>query len=108
MDSEIQLISDGDGLAVIGNPTVVDRFLVSEGLQSEDLGLERLGSVLSAGAEAVQAGFEIAANSGRWVELTEESARAIKKYNLMTGSQTGVSRAVLTENGKIKGLLELV
>jgi hypothetical protein len=32
MDSEIQLISDGDGLAVIGDPTAVDEFLRSEGL----------------------------------------------------------------------------
>ncbi len=31
MDNEIQLISDGDGLAVIGDPAAVDRFLVSEG-----------------------------------------------------------------------------
>ena len=71
MDDEIQLISDGDGLAVIGNPTAVERFLVSEGLPSKDLGLQRLGSVLSTGAAAAQAGFEIAANSGRWVKLTK-------------------------------------
>ena len=42
MDNEIQLISDGDGLAVIGNATDVERFLVSEGLSSKDLGLQRL------------------------------------------------------------------
>jgi hypothetical protein len=30
----------------------------------------------------------------------------MKKYNLMAGSQSGVSRAVLTDKGKIKGLLE--
>jgi hypothetical protein len=29
MDNELQLITDGDGLAVIGNPTAVERFLVS-------------------------------------------------------------------------------
>ena len=28
MDNEIQLISDGDGLAVIGDPAAVERFLV--------------------------------------------------------------------------------
>ena len=76
MDNEIQLISDGDGLAVIGDPTAVERFLASEGLPSKDLGLPRLGAVLGAGAAAAQAGSEIAANSGRWVKLTEESARA--------------------------------
>jgi hypothetical protein len=31
MDNEIQLVSDGDGLAVIGDPAAVERFLVSEG-----------------------------------------------------------------------------
>lgn len=30
MDSEIQLISDGDGLAVIGDATAIERFLASE------------------------------------------------------------------------------
>ncbi len=108
MDNEIQLLSDGDGLAVIGNPAAVDRFLVSEGLPSKDLGLKRLRSVLNTGAEAAQAGSEIAANAGRWVKLTEKSARAMRKHPLMKGSETGVSRAVLTEKGKINGLLELV
>jgi predicted transcriptional regulator len=58
-------------------------------------------------AGAAQAGSEIAANSGRWVKLTEKSAQSLKKYQLMKGSEAGLSRAVLTENGKIKGLLEL-
>ncbi|ETK37609.1 hypothetical protein [Microbispora sp. ATCC PTA-5024] len=107
MDDEIELISDGDGLAVIGSPAAVERFLVSEGLSSKDLGLKRLRSVFRTGAGVARAGSEIAANSGRWVKLTEQSAHAMKKYNLMTGSEPGVSRAVLTENGKIKGLLEL-
>lgn len=106
MGTEIQLISDGDGLAVIGDPTAVERFLVSEGLQSRDLGLPRLGSILSTGAGVTQAGSEIAATSGRWVKLTERSAKAMKNYDLMKGSSPGVSRAMTTENGKIKGILE--
>lgn len=108
MNDEIQLIRDDHGLAIIGNPAAVERFLVSEGLPSKDLGLQRLGSVLSTGAGAAQAGSEIAANSGRWVKLTEKSAQDFKKYTLMKGSEPGVSRAVLTENGKISGLLEVV
>lgn len=107
MDDDIQLISDGDGLAVIGNPTAVERFLVSEGLPSKDLGLPRLGTLLSAVAGAAQTASEIAAASGRWVKLTEQSAQALKKYGLMKGSAPGLSRTVLTENGRIKGLLEL-
>ncbi|MGW7266275.1 hypothetical protein [Streptomyces sp. NPDC054842] len=107
MDDDLQVISDGDGLAVIGSPMAVERFLVSEGLPSRDLGLPRLGSTLSAMAGAAQMGSEIAANSGRWVKLTEQSAQALKKYRLMKGSHAGANRAVLTENGKIKGLLEV-
>ena len=107
MDDEIQLISDGDGLAVIGDPEAVERFLVSEGL-SKDRVLPRLGTVLSTGAAAAQAGSAIAADSGCWVKLTKESAQALKKYPLMKGSRPGVSRAVLTSNGKSKGFLEVV
>lgn len=108
MNDEIHLISDDHGFAVIGNPRAVERFLVSEGLPSKDLGLQRLGSALSAGAGVAHAGSEIAANSGRWVKLTEKSAQNLKKYKLMKGSETGVSRAVVTENGKISGFLEVV
>ncbi|MEV5432028.1 hypothetical protein [Streptomyces sp. NPDC052701] len=79
MDNEIQLISDGDGLAVIGNATDVDRFLASEGLSSRELGLQRLRSAFGTGAAVAQAGSDVAANSGRWVKLTSESAQFVKK-----------------------------
>jgi hypothetical protein len=106
MDNEIQLISDGDGLAVIGDPMAVERFLVSEGLPSKDLGLQRLRPALGSAAGVAQAGSEITANSGRWVKLTKESAQQIKQFGLMKGSSAGVSRAVVTENGKIKGIVQ--
>lgn len=107
MNDEIQLISDGDGLAVIGDPTAVERFLVSERLPSKDLGLKRLGSVLNIGAEAAQAGSEIAANSGRWVQLSKESAQLVEKYGLRKSSKSGLSSGVLKGNkGQIKGFVE--
>lgn len=108
LDNEIQLISDGDGVAVIGDPTVVERFLASEGLPSKDLGLHRLRPALGNAAGVAQAGSDIAANSGRWVQLTEESAKALKAGELMNGSSAKVGRAVLTENGKITRILEIV
>ena len=106
--AEIELISDGDGLAVIGDPAVVERFLASEGLPSRQLELPRLRNVLKRGGALAEAGSHIAANSGRWVKLTEESAAKLKKYQLMKGSSPGVSRAVLTKSGKSKGFLEIV
>ncbi|WP_169952555.1 hypothetical protein [Microbispora sp. H11081] len=107
MDNEIQLISDGEGLAVIGHPTAVERFLVSEGLPSKDLGLRRLRFVLKAGGGVARAGSEIAADSGRWVKLTKESAQLVEKYGLRESSKSGLKSGVLKgKNGQIKGFVE--
>lgn len=110
MSDTIELISDGDGLAVIGDPAAVERFLSSAGLPSKDLGLQqRLGSTLSVVAGVTQAGSEGAAKAGRWVQLTEESAKAMKVGQLMKGSSAGINRAVVTTSkGKITGFLEIV
>ncbi|MEU3453445.1 hypothetical protein ABZ671_07555 [Micromonospora sp. NPDC006766] len=109
MDYEIHLISDDDGLAVIGDPAAVERFLVSEGLSSKDLGLHRLGPALSAGAAAAQAGSEIAANSGRWMKLTEESAKIAEKFPMVTNSVSGNAHATLrAENGQFVKNLQFV
>lgn len=108
LSDEIDLISDEDGVAIIGNATAVDRFLTSNGLASRDLDLPKLSQAYSLGSGAAGAGAEISANAGRWVKLTKESAKAMRHSQLMKGSSSGVSRAVLTDGGgKIKGLLEI-
>ncbi|GHB15699.1 hypothetical protein GCM10010377_01380 [Streptomyces viridiviolaceus] len=107
MDNEIQLISDGDGLAVIGNATDVERFLASEGLPSKDLGAQRLKSIFGTGAAVAQAGSDIAANSGRWVKLTKESAERVKKFGLMESKTPGVSHAMIGKPGSIKNWLQI-
>jgi hypothetical protein len=105
--AEIQLISDGDGLAIIGDSATVDLFLESEGLASRDLGLPRLRNALGAGGIAAQAGSEIAANSGRWVQLTKESAGLVKKYGLRESSKSGLTTGVVKgSNGQIKTFVE--
>ncbi|MDB1088710.1 hypothetical protein PJ985_14145 [Streptomyces sp. ACA25] len=109
MDNEIQLISDGDGLAVIGNATDVDRFLDSEGLASKDLGLQRLKSVVGTGAVVAQEGSQVAAGSGRWVKLTRESAQLVEKYGLRESSKTGLSTGVVKgQKGQIRGFVDFV
>ncbi|MEV5126076.1 hypothetical protein AB0K49_25285 [Streptomyces decoyicus] len=110
MDNEIQLISDDDGLMVIGNAADVDRFLISEGLSSsKDLGPQWLKSVFGAGAAAAQAGSEFAADSGRWVKLTPKSAHLVKKYGLRESSKTGFSTGVVKgQKGQIRGFVEFV
>jgi hypothetical protein len=90
-NDEIQLISDGDGVAVIGNPTAVDLFLAAERLASEDLKLPRLAAVFKTGAVAAQVYPEIADMAGRWVKLTKESAHLLQglKKSSMSGLSTG-------------------
>src|SRR3954449_9798326 len=110
MNDEIQLISDGDGLAVIGSPAAVYLFLVLEGLASKNLGLPRLGAVFGAGAKVAQAAPEIADLAGRWVELTKESKQLVEKHGLRKNPKSGLGTAVVKPgkgNDQLGGLVGL-
>lgn len=108
MSNEIELVSDGDGVAIFGDPRGVELFLTSAGIPSKEIALRTsLGSALNAGSGVAQAGSQIAANSGRWVRLTEESMKALKLGKAMTGSTDGVTRAIATTSkGKVTKILE--
>ncbi|MBW6438761.1 hypothetical protein KZ829_34035 [Actinoplanes hulinensis] len=108
MSAEIQLISDGDGLAVIGAATDVERFLVSEGLPSpKDLGLPRLKTVAGVASAVAKAGSEMSAESGRWVQLTRESADLVHKYGLRQNAANKLFTGVLKgDSGQIRGFVE--
>jgi hypothetical protein len=110
MGSEIDLVSDGDGLAVIGDSADVERFFLSAGLckaPSRDLDLHRLWSFSGTAGAAAQIGAGLAANSGRWVKLTAESAEAVKKYGLMPTTTPGVSHAMIGAPGDIRQWLQI-
>lgn len=109
MADEIQLISDEDGFAVIGEQAAVELFLHTEGLASRDLGLCRLRSAISDGATLAQTGSEVFANSGRWVKMTKESAHLAKKYPAVKDSVTGLDLSVLRgANGQFVHQLRFV
>ncbi|EYT83915.1 hypothetical protein CF54_04525 [Streptomyces sp. Tu 6176] len=109
MDDEIQLIRDGDDLAVVGDEATVERFLVSEGLPSQALRARPFRSVLGNAAGVAQAGSDIAARSGRWVKLTKESAQRVDKLGLRKSAKTGLGTGVLKgPKGQSKGFVEFV
>jgi hypothetical protein len=110
LNDEIQLISDDDGLMVVGEREMVERFLASEGLTpSQNLGRGWLRLFFGGAAEAAKLGSEIAAESGRWVKLTKESAQLIGKYGLRRNAATGLATGVLKgKHGQIKGFVEFV
>ena len=110
MGSDIELVSDGDGLVVLGAAADVERFFLSTGLDqvpSRELDLHRLQSFTGTAGAAVQVGADLAANSGRWVKLTAESADAVKEFGLMATKTPGVSHAMIGAPGDIKQWLQI-
>lgn len=112
MSTEVELVSDGDGLAVIGNPDDVERFFLSAGLDrvpSCELDLHRLWSFAGTAGSVAQAGTEVASRSGRWIKLTAESAEAVRKYGLMPAKNApkGVSHAMIGSPGDIRQWLQI-
>lgn len=108
MSTEIEVVADGDGLALFGDSKALDLFLVAEGLESRTFDLTRALPSIGTAAAAVQAASMVAANSGRWVQLSEASAQLLKTADLMKGSSPGLSRAILmSDNGKISNILEI-
>jgi len=110
MSNEIQLISDRDGMAVIGNPTDVERFLHDQGLDrtpSKDLDMRRVAPLLGSGGAAVQVGSELAADSGRWVKLTKDSAEAVRRCGLVPTKTPGVSHAMIGKPGASERWLQI-
>ncbi|GAB7068267.1 hypothetical protein H7J06_17570 [Mycobacterium hodleri] len=110
MSNQIELVTDGDGLAVIGDSADVERFLLDQGLStapSKELDVRRLSSFAGTSGTAVRVGSDVAANSGRWVKLTAESAQAVKQYGLMATKTPGVSHAMIGKPGEVKQWLQI-
>lgn len=108
MSDELEIVSDGDGIAVFGPASSIEWFMDSAGVESRSIAPQRVSSLLSAGAGTVHAGSEVAAHAGRWVKLTEESARVFKTADLMKGPTGDVGRAVIMKNGKTSHILQIV
>lgn len=109
MGNEIELISDGDGLVVIGEQAAVERFVASTGLPSRELDVHRLTSSVAKSGSALQTASEISANAGRWMKLTEESARAAQSAELVrrSGGQF-VQATTRASNGQFAKNLQFV
>lgn len=86
VESDIELISDGDGIVVIGSPAAVELFVSSVDAPSRELDLRTLNGLVSKSGTALQTASEISANAGRWMKLTEDSARVAHGANLVQRS----------------------
>lgn len=103
MAGEVELVGDGDGVLVAGNPSAVERFLEHVGLldQAQEFDLGRLSSIAKTGADAANAVSGLIEQSGMYLKLTPESAKRLKDAGgLMKTKEHGISYAMLGETGK--------
>ncbi|GAA2183627.1 hypothetical protein GCM10009785_28000 [Brooklawnia cerclae] len=103
MAGEIELISDGEGVVVVGERSVVERFLDHAGLliQAREFSLGKLGDVLRIGANAFETASGIVEQSALYLKLTPESAKRLQDAGgLMKTKTKGISHAMLGETGK--------
>ena len=110
MGGEIELVSDGEGVAIIGASSDVERFLLSSGLveaPTKVVDVQRLRSNANSAGTALQAGQEAITQSGRWVKLTAESAEKVRKYGLTPTKTPGVSHAMIGKVGHSKSWLQV-
>ncbi|MDO7882262.1 hypothetical protein [Antiquaquibacter soli] len=112
VEGEIEIVSDGTGIAVIGSVDDVERFFLMSGLDrlpSRPVDFHRVWSIATVGGTVAEAAATAGASAGRWVKLTEESARMFQKSQMMTGSTEGVVRAIALRNkSTAKHILEIV
>ena len=109
MGDEIELVSDGDGLVVVGDQSAVERFLGQTGLLTDAtrFSLARLSSVIRTGADLAETASEIAERSGFYLKLTPESVERIREAGgLMPTDTEGISHIMLGVPGKIGGWLQ--
>lgn len=107
--SQIELLSDGDGLALIGPSSAIDLFISTHRLESRELDLPRLSTAFGGGAAIAKAGSEVAANSGRWMKLTEQSFQATKHLPMVSNSSSGNLHATLrASNGQFAKNLQFL
>lgn len=85
---EIEVISDGEGLVFVGDPEQVARFTASAGLPSTLFDVRKLFPSAALGGAVLNAAAEASSNAGRWMKLTEESARAAQTLPLVRNSTT--------------------
>lgn len=103
MADEVELIHDGQGLAVMGEQEAVKRFLDHTDLWSvsQDLRLDGFTRALDAASGIAEVASKATSTAGRYVKLTEESARDIRKFGLVPTATEGVSYAMVGRPGSI-------
>lgn len=110
ISGELQLVTDGESLLVVGaKRRDVEKFLKAHGLmeRAHKFSEKHLVSTLRTSGNLAQSISETVKASGMWVKLTEESAEAVKEFGLMDSGKSGVAHAMIGRRGDIKKWLSI-
>lgn len=109
LDNELELILDGDRLAVIGDASAVEGFLSSEDLlrRAKQFDVSRLRPFLASAGDTFDAAARFNAESARWLKLTREAAAAVEQYGLMPTRTPGVAHAMIGKPGSVQRWLQV-
>ncbi|MCB1030129.1 MAG: hypothetical protein KDA95_02245 [Acidimicrobiales bacterium] len=104
----VELVSDGDGLAVLGDLAAVERFLASCDLEPRDSEGNAISRSVSAGSGLAAVAATFADSSGRWLKMTPESAAKVKEMGLIPTKTPGISHAMIGQHGRSKSWIKVV
>jgi len=106
MESELEIISDGQGIAIFGDAAAIEAYLARGGLESREIDTARLGNVLAGMSGTAEVAAGIASTSGRWVQVSEKSAFLMKSATMMKGSTPALQRGIVMNQGKTAHIVE--
>jgi len=102
MADEIELISDGEGVAVIGELPAIKRFLDQRGLMAlaQEFDVGKLRRMLDAASDVFAITSAVMGQAAFWVKLTPESAARLREAGgLMPTRVDGISHVMLGKTG---------
>lgn len=108
MSGDVQLISDGDGILVVGREADVENFLRSENLGAHPLDAPRLRELLAAGSAVAGTVAEYGPQAAHWIKVSKETSAVIKKFGLKDSLVQGLRQTVLGNSGDAGKWVELV
>ncbi|NDD98299.1 MAG: hypothetical protein EBZ93_12565, partial [Actinobacteria bacterium] len=102
MSNEIELISDGDGLAVIGSPADVEDFLKSLALTGRRVPVPSTKAEADAASGAMASIADLKKSIGGWIKLTEETIKIVEDLGLLPSKASGISARILSKTESLK------
>lgn len=109
MAGEVRAIRGEDGLLLIGEAEDVERFVEAQGWRARMLDSAAIARLAGLAATGLHGGAALAAGSGRWVQLTAESAQKVTEMGLSISSTSGNATGVFRNAaGEIAGYAEFV